>query len=76
MKVDQKPSNPLTLKSFIVLWVRGPLCELKLDLAEGLGCVAVPTLEHVLEPRTSLSHTLDKLLHTEDSVHSSRADAN
>jgi len=54
MKVDQKPSNPLTLKSFIVLWVRGPLCELKLDLAEGLGCVAVPTLEHVLEPRTSL----------------------
>ena len=55
MKVDQKPSNPLTLKSFIVmLWVRGSLCELKLDLAEGLACVAVPTLEHVLESSTSL----------------------
>lgn len=49
IKVDQKPSNPLTLKSLIVmLWVRGSLCELRLDLAERLGCVAMPTLEHVL----------------------------
>lgn len=37
--MDQKPWNPLTIKSLIVmLWVRGFLCELMLDLAEGLGC--------------------------------------